>query len=72
MNAMLIWQSILVGLQVLSGGAILGDVFPAAWVGLLILAVSAAQAGTTFYIHGQGKPAEMDGEPRNDRPGIHV
>lgn len=53
MNAMLVWQSALVGLQVLSGGAILGDVFPAAWVGLFILAVSAAQAGTTFYQRNQ-------------------
>ena len=59
MNGMLVWQSILVGLQVLSGGAILGDALPKTWVGLFILAVSAAQAGTAFYIHGQAKPAEM-------------
>lgn len=53
MNSMLVWQSVLVGLQVLSGGAILGDLFPAAWVGLFILAVSAAQAGTAFYQRNQ-------------------
>lgn len=46
---MLAWQSVLVGLQVLSGGAILGDAFPESTVGLFILAVSAAQAGTAFY-----------------------
>jgi hypothetical protein len=50
---MLVWQSTLVGLQVLSGGAILGDVFPEAGVGLFILAVSAAQAGTAFYQRNQ-------------------
>jgi hypothetical protein len=72
MNGMLVWQSALVGLQVLSGGAILVDLLPESWVGLFILTVSAAQASTTFYIHGQGKPAEMPMEARNDRPGIHV
>lgn len=64
MNGMLVWQSALVGLQVLSGGAILGDVFPDNWVGLFILAVSAAQAATAFYSRGQAKQPEMDGEPR--------
>lgn len=53
MNGMLAWQSVLVSLQVLSGGAILGDVLPVNAVGLFILAVSAAQAGTAFYQRNQ-------------------
>lgn len=55
MNGMLLWQSVLVSLQVLSGGAILGDVLPKTWVALFILAVSAAQAGTAFYQRNQAQ-----------------
>lgn len=53
MNGMLVWQSTLVGLQVLSGGAILGEVFPDNAVGLFILAVASVQAATAFYQRNQ-------------------
>lgn len=51
-----IWASILVGLQVLTGGAALADAIGEATAGLAILAVAALQAGTQFYIRGQVTP----------------
>jgi hypothetical protein len=51
-------MSILAGLQVLTGGAALADVFGAQVAGLLILAVAAAQVGLQFYVRGQVTPVE--------------
>lgn len=53
---LLIWSSILVVLQILAGGAALGDVIGADSAGLFILAVAALQGGTQFYIRGQVTP----------------
>lgn len=52
----LIWCSILVALQVLVGGAALGDFVGLKLAGFLILAVAALQAGTQFYIRGKVTP----------------
>jgi hypothetical protein len=53
-KGMLLWQSILVGLQVLAGGAILGEFAASRWVGLGVLTVGAAQAATTYFQRGLG------------------
>ena len=49
---LLIWSSILVMLQVLTGGAALGDFVGLEVAGLLILIVASFQAATQFYING--------------------
>lgn len=53
---LLIWSSILVVLQILAGGAALGDVIGLNAAGLFILVVAALQGGTQFYIRGQVTP----------------
>lgn len=53
---LLIWSSILVVLQILAGGAALGDVIGLQAAGLFILVVAALQGGTQFYIRGQVTP----------------
>lgn len=53
---LLIWSSILVVLQILAGGAALGDVIGLQSAGLFILVVAALQGGTQFYIRGQVTP----------------
>lgn len=53
---LLIWSSILVVLQILAGGAALGDVIGLQSAGLFILAVAALQGGTQFYLRGQVTP----------------
>jgi len=52
-NPLLIWSSILVGLQILAGGAALGDVVGLQAAGLFVLIVAALQGGTQFYQAGQ-------------------
>lgn len=54
---MLLWQSILVGLQMMAGGAVLGEFIEGRWIGLCVLAVGALQAATTFYLRGLGTEA---------------
>ena len=49
---MLWWQSILVALQFVSGGAVLGEFIEGRWIGLLILTVGALQAATTYFQRG--------------------
>ena len=51
---MLLWQSVLVGMQVLAGGAILGEFAETRWVGLGVLVVGALQAATTYFQRGLG------------------
>jgi hypothetical protein len=51
-------MSTLAALQVLTGGAALGDVLGAKGAGLCILAVAAVQAGLQFYVRGQVTPWE--------------
>lgn len=53
---LLIWSSVLVALQILTGGAALGDVIGLKLAGLLILVVAALQGGTQFYIRGSVTP----------------
>ena len=64
---MKLWQAIMAGLQVFSGGSILTDLLPKAWIGLLVLAVAALQAGTIMYMKSegdeyQGRHSESNGE----------
>lgn len=53
---LLIWSSTLVALQILTGGAALGDVIGLNAAGLAILVVAALQGGTQFYLRGQLTP----------------
>jgi len=53
---LLIWSSILVTLQMVTGGAALGDFIGERTAGLCILIVAALQAGTAFYIRGLVTP----------------
>lgn len=50
---LLVWSSILVGLQILAGGAVLGDVVGPLATGMFVLAVAALQGATQFYQAGQ-------------------
>lgn len=64
---MKLWQAIMAGLQVFSGGSILTDLLPKSWIGLLVLAVAALQAGTIMYMKSEGdeylgKHSESNGE----------
>lgn len=51
-----VWMSILAGLQVMSAGSALADVVPAKWAALFSLGVAAAQAGIQFYVQSQVTP----------------
>lgn len=53
---LLLWSSILVGLQVVTAGAALADLVGVQVAGLAILVVAALQASTQFYIRGQVTP----------------
>lgn len=55
---LLIWSSILVGLQILTAGAALSDVIGLKATGLAVLVVAALQGGTQFYIRGKVTPVE--------------
>lgn len=50
---MRLWTAILAGLQILSAGSVLGDLFPTAYVGLFSLLVAALQGGTVFYMKSE-------------------
>lgn len=52
-KTMLILFSILAGLQVLAGGAALGDIIGDQTMGLFVLVVGAFQAGLTVFVRGQ-------------------
>lgn len=49
---LLIWQSVLAGLQVIAGGTALADLVNERWAGLFVLIVGAAQVGTATFVHG--------------------
>lgn len=49
---MRLWTSILAGLQVLSGGTVLLELWDSRYVGLFVLVVAAMQAGTVMYMKG--------------------
>lgn len=49
---LLIWSSVLVALQILTGGAALGDLIGLQLAGFFVLVVAAVQGGTQFYIRG--------------------
>lgn len=51
---MLLWQSILMGIQILAGGVVLGEFIDGRWVGLLVLSVGALQGATTYFQRGLG------------------
>lgn len=46
---MRLWTSILAGLQVVSGGTVLLELWDSRFVGLFVLVVAGAQAGTVMY-----------------------
>lgn len=52
----LIFMSILAGLQVLTAGTALADIIGVELAGLLVLAVAALQIGLQFYVRGQVTP----------------
>lgn len=47
---MRVWTSILAGLQVMSGGTVLLELWDSKYVGLFVLVVAALQAGTVMYM----------------------
>jgi hypothetical protein len=55
-SPVLLWMSLLAGLQVLAGGAALTDVIGGELAGLLVLTVAALQTGVQFYVRGQVTP----------------
>lgn len=55
---MRLWTSILAGLQVISGGTVLLELWDSRFVGLFVLVVAGLQAGTVMYTKAdQYKPA---------------
>lgn len=66
---MRLWQAIMVGLQVFSGGSILTDLIPKTYVGLLVLVVAALQAGTIMYLKSDQaqQPESNVGGPKHAR-----
>lgn len=66
LNYALLWKAFLVGAQVVAGGLVTLDVTSVKVVGLVVLAVAAAQGATTFYDHGVASTAPdvpADGTP---------
>lgn len=65
---MLLWQSILVGLQIMAGGAVLGEFVDGRWVGLLVLSVGALQGATAYFQRGLGiDPHQLASSPGRTR-----
>lgn len=62
---MRLWTSILAGLQVISGGTILLEIWDRKWVGLFVLVVAAAQVGTVAYMKS-GQPDYHGKHSEND------
>lgn len=63
-RALLIWVSLLAGLQMLSGAADALDLLGPRWAGMFVLIVGAAQAATGTYQHGLMTPVpEPKGKP---------
>lgn len=52
---MRLWTAILAGLQIMSGGAFLGDLIGAKWFGAFVLLVAALQGGTVAYMKSPGQ-----------------
>lgn len=52
----LLWQSVMAGVQVLSGAGAITDVLSQQWAGLFVVVIAAAQAGTMVYQHGLMTP----------------
>lgn len=64
---MRLWTAILAGLQILSGGAFLGDLIGAKGFGAFVLLVAALQGDTVAYMRNpqdsyQAKHAEPESE----------
>lgn len=49
-NKMIVWQAVLLGLGVMTGGTALADVVDVQIVGVAALTVAALNAGTQYYI----------------------
>lgn len=66
---MRLWQAIMAGLQVFSGGSILTDLFPKTYVAFLVLFTAALQAGTIMYMKTDQaeQPESHAGGPRHAR-----
>lgn len=62
---MRLWTAVLAGLQILSGGSVLLELWDKRYVGLFILAVAALQGGTVAYMRSdQAQRPQIDGEAR--------
>lgn len=62
---MRLWTSILAGLQVVSGGTVLLELWDSRYVGLFVLVVAGLQAGTVMYSKpDQAKQPEWHGDGR--------
>jgi hypothetical protein len=64
-KGMLVWDSVLAGLQVLAGASAVFDWVDPRWVGLAVVVVAAIQAATATYKRGLGVPA-ADKAPRHE------
>ena len=58
-KGLLLWQSGMAGLQVLSGAAGVAGIIGEKPAGLLALAVGALQAATITYVHGVDTPTPV-------------
>lgn len=62
---MRLWSAVLAGLQIMSAGTILLEIWDKRWVGLFVLVVAALQGGTVAYMKSadqvhQAKHAVVD------------
>lgn len=65
-NPVLVVMSTLAALQVLVGGAALGDVIGVKAAGLFVLGVAAVQTGVQFYVRGRVTPTDSVVAQRTD------
>jgi hypothetical protein len=61
---MRLWTSILAGLQVVSGGTVLLELWDSRFVGLFVLVIAGAQAATVMYTKSdQAQRPQIKSEP---------
>lgn len=58
-RALLIWVSVLAGLQVVAGAAALTDIIGGKFAAVFVLVIGAAQVGTATYQHGLYSPVPV-------------
>lgn len=62
-RGLLLWVSILAGLQMAAGGAAVGDFVGIRYAGIFVLLVGAAQVATATYQRGLMTPVPEPKEP---------